>query len=765
MTSFGRGLQPSFTIEYRAMVGEGDKLYATDKYFCGSYKDFMPDHYQIGYQIASYAYNKYDKNIANDIASYTANYPFTVFTSTIALKKYYNTSTTKLLDETYSDLRNLWNSLPKEDNSSTFIETPPITSYTIYDAPTKINDSIVVAIKKDLDKSKRIVEINLNSGEEQILKYVGNTNSQPIYRDGKLYWSEYRNSTLWQQRVGSVVCSYDFETKKLEHSKESYNAIYPAPMDQDVAYVEYKCDGSYSIISRGVTWDLPFDIAIYGLAYDNKSQSLYFLALDQSGMWIGRCNSDGTYSPLTKGSASTLSRLKAGSGKLYFNSIQSGKDEVHMYDLYTNKEWQVTTSTYGSFDGTPSNDDKHLTMTTYATAKSGYLPAIQSLNVDSMKVVEYSYLPSSRMNPSRKKWDVTNIDSVYIDTLSRKEIGSRPYRKGTHLFNIHSWAPISLDPDDIVSSDKFNILAGVTLMSQNLLSSTNSFLRYGWTDKGSLVAGGINYLALPVKFEVKAKYGGGDQNLNVDSYPLALKSHFDINGRVYLPMTLSSGYHLRYLTPSISLYHDNTVMPNRGGDSYSNSGIQSLTASLMYVENVRMAFRDIRPKLGYALRVSHAVNPFRDDFSSSWRLFARGYLPGVARQHSLMLRGTVQSQDTKMYSFRGNDLSPRGSNFNLPTKQYMAVAVDYQLPLCYPDGGISSLIYFSRIRLNLTGDYARYKNLNGELNSLTSYGGEIIFDINPIRLPASTKTAVSISIYKPSNKSGVVIGGGISLPI
>ena len=55
MSSFGRALQPSFTMEYRAL---GDAVHSRrniDRWFCGSYRTNVPDHYHLGYQIAAYA--------------------------------------------------------------------------------------------------------------------------------------------------------------------------------------------------------------------------------------------------------------------------------------------------------------------------------------------------------------------------------------------------------------------------------------------------------------------------------------------------------------------------------------------------------------------------------------------------------------------------------------------------------------------------------------------------------------------------------------
>ena len=53
-SSFGRGLQPRFTLEFRAMGNIVEKYRNSDTFFCGSYRDFIPDHYHFGYQMTSY---------------------------------------------------------------------------------------------------------------------------------------------------------------------------------------------------------------------------------------------------------------------------------------------------------------------------------------------------------------------------------------------------------------------------------------------------------------------------------------------------------------------------------------------------------------------------------------------------------------------------------------------------------------------------------------------------------------------------------------
>ena len=76
-----------------------------------------------------------------------------------------------------------------------------------------------------------------------------------------------------------------------------------------------------------------------------------------------------------------------------------------------------------------------------------------------------------------------------------------------------------------------------------------------------------------------------------------------------------------------------------------------------------------------------------------------------------------------------------------------------------------------RIRLNVYYDFARFRQAIPSvirtfyrMHTVTSYGGEIIFDMHPLRIPAKT-TTVGFYIYKPSDHSGVVGGVELSLPI
>ena len=82
MSSYGRALQPSFTMHYRA-VGNFALTENLNKWFCGSYREYIPDHYHLGYQITAYANTKYDENIWDKIVRFAVRNPYTIAATSV----------------------------------------------------------------------------------------------------------------------------------------------------------------------------------------------------------------------------------------------------------------------------------------------------------------------------------------------------------------------------------------------------------------------------------------------------------------------------------------------------------------------------------------------------------------------------------------------------------------------------------------------------------------------------------------------------------
>ena len=789
MSSFGRGLQPSFTMHYRA-VGNFSKDKDLSKWFCGSFRDYIPDHYHLGYQVTSYANTKYDENIWDKIVRFAVRNPYVFATTYVAMRKFYNTSTKTLARETFADLNDYWNSLPYQPNTSTQISDRVTKGYTKYRYPQYVGYNTILSLYETLDKPSAFVVTDNTSGASRHIAYTGSISSRPSeIVGGRVWWTEYRRSLLFAERINSKLCYMDLErgrTRTINHIKK---ALYATPISEyELAWVEYLPNGEYNIV-RGnpapgceeeyLRVSVPTDIEIHGLSYDNYTHALYFIATDDSGMWLGRVGRNREIEHITKGAYITLSDLRAKDGVLYFGSIQSGKDEVHCYDLRTDTEYRISASTYGSFAPMPS-EQKSVLMTTYD--RYGYHIAEQKVLLDTLPKVEYAKLPKNIVNPQRKRWNTINLDTVRfvgVDSMmsqtatkrNRAANGTKPlrdkrYSGPAHLFNIHSWAPVSYDPFALSEEGALDFNLGATIMSQNILSTADGFLTWGWNAKeGHVFKGAFRYYGLGVNLSINATYGGtqqlysaytylydpitkrhqavlpggkeeyvvnpvtGKEELVLNEVP-ALGKYYNVGAMASLPLYFQSGYHTRFMQISAGYNYSNGLVAKVdklsvqiGKGSVSNiakigykEGVHLLQFGAGYQDLVRLAHKDFLPRWGHVLSLNYALNPADKSFRHLVSVYGKAYLPGVAKHHSLSLAAVYQTSikgfdrenALSNLAFHSGRLVPRGFYMSeIDNRNYVATSLNYALPVWYPDLG-GSLIFFKRVRINLGFDYASF---------------------------------------------------------
>ena len=810
MSSFGRGLQPSFSLAYRAMDNIGRERRNIDKWFCGSYRSHVPDHYELGYQLCSYAYDKYGENVWDKVAWFGSRNPYMIATTHVALRKYYKTDVPQLFRETFDDLYGYWATLPAAADSATPLCELPDGNYTSYRWPLALPDGRVLALKSDFDRTERFVAIDRATGEEREVARVGSVSTRPaLGPDGRVWWTEYRRSKLFEQRVNSQLCCLDLADGRPRAVRGERRVLYPTPGGSETAWVEYNYDGSYAVVVTAADgtrqrFAAPDRAEIHGLAWDDVAVAWYVLVTDDSGMWLGRIDCEGTH-PLTDGAYVTLSDLRAGGGRLYYGSIASGKDEVHCYDLVGRREYRITTSVYGTFDPAPAGGE--VLAATYD--RRGYRPAVQPLTDSLLIPVRPALLPSNVVNPPRRQWPVVNLDTVVFtsaDSLVQSgKFRKKRYRKVPNLVNVHSWMPVAFDPFAAVDEHVIDVNVGATFISQNLLSNTEAYASYGWNRReGSIWRLGARYFGLGVQFDLDATYGGnqvfysvGQYNEESGTYEYqkhpAPDKYYSVGLTASLPLYFQCGYHTRQLTLAAGWNYSNGMVANMGRIEWKDhnitnlehvgfhEGLHKLAFSVGFSDQVRMAHRDFAPHWGYSLSAGYTFNPSDDNFSDLISTYARFYLPGFAQHHSLQVAASYQTSvggykfpsGYAPLSYRSARLIPRGfDSADILSNNYLAARLDYQLPVWYPEGGIGSLLYFKRIRLNVGGDYAQFRDyMPGQQASdgrmlrrrIWSAGGDLVFDVNIFRQPASATSTFKLSFYRPS-KGGVWWTAGVGLP-
>ena len=204
-------------------------------------------------------------------------------------------------------------------------------------------------------------------------------------------------------------------------------------------------------------------------------------------------------------------------------------------------------------------------------------------------------------------------------------------------------------------------------MSQNLLSTSEGFLTWGWNrSEGSVFKGTWRYYGLGLNLTLSGTYGG-HQNIypvysyNVDrhelEFPLPPKigKYYSVDVGLALPLLFDRGSHTRQLTLATGWNYSNGLVANVGRLNVEHGkvtnmavigysdGIHKLTSSIAFSDMKRRAPRDFVSPWGVVLSVNHAINPDNGHFGNLIVGYAKLYTPGFARHHSLTLAASYQT--------------------------------------------------------------------------------------------------------------------------
>lgn len=93
----GRGRLPEFTMPLRAQVLQR-KIYSYEKAYFGSFRDFVPNYYYLGYQLVGYTRNRYSSEVWSKSMDNAARRPYNPMPFNQGIKRSTGLSKWKLYD-------------------------------------------------------------------------------------------------------------------------------------------------------------------------------------------------------------------------------------------------------------------------------------------------------------------------------------------------------------------------------------------------------------------------------------------------------------------------------------------------------------------------------------------------------------------------------------------------------------------------------------------------------------------------------------------
>jgi hypothetical protein len=332
-----------------------------------------------------------------------------------------------------------------------------------------------------------------------------------------------------------------------------------------------------------------------------------------------------------------------------------------------------------------------------------------------------------------------------------KDYTPQPYRKWQHLFNIHSWMPFYADINAI-ESDPQSLRPGITLLSQNVLSTLTATAGYEYSaEKRNMIHTNITWTGWYPVLQSQLDYGYSPliYKTSSDPQPASTMPGYHFVNTLSIPLNFYTGNFSQFLYLSGTSDYVNNYMFISSGSGY-DIGQMQLGGRFYLFNYYKSAYRDIHPRWAQLVDFSYIAWPFdKLFFGPDIYLKTAFYFPGILHNNSIRLRFEKEHQSFERYLTTNRIDFPR-SYSNIISGNLDFMSVDYEAPLFYPDFNISSIFYLTRIRAGLFYDWGRgYNNYYLKLQDgslitdthtigpdiFSSFGGELLADFHLFRIP------------------------------
>ena len=328
--------------------------------------------------------------------------------------------------------------------------------------------------------------------------------------------------------------------------------------------------------------------------------------------------------------------------------------------------------------------------------------------------------------------------------------GAKKYRKVLNLFKFHSWLPLYvnyLDPELTLNPEHLPVSLGISLVSQNLLSTAISQVGYEYRNGTHMFHSGIKLSGRYPVLNMYLDYGGEPDVLLLreeGDTAMSLPQALSFTAQSYIPLRFNTGKFLSIIQPGITYSYQRDLQYIEEKDIY-RTGAHYLFYTLYGSFYLRKGKKEILPRMGLTASGGYYHAPFDNRvYGSVYTTAVTGYLPGFMKHQTIRLTFNYQKQlplDRTRPAFINLMDPPRGLH-HIFGEVFSKFSVDYVFPILYPDVEISSVIYLKRLRGALWADYLTGENViirepspHYEQKDYSTWGFDMIADLNLFRIP------------------------------
>ncbi len=705
LTPQGRGRMPYFLNGFNSLWTE-NKNYSWMKLRNGSLKDFVPNHYPLGFLLVNYGYIKYGPGFWQKVTTDASKFKGVFYPFQQAVKRHSGVE--------FKTFRKEAIAFYSKDNSKSKMDKEAGTLTNYYFPQMIGNDSLLYL--KDSYKSLPAFYIKNKNGEKNIKLKNISSEDWFSYRNGKLAYTAYNTDKRWSLTDYSDIVLLDIATGQEEKLTQKGKYFTPdiSPDGNNIIAVSINDSVKaelYLVTKKGEVLKnitAPNNSFFVHPKFIDNNTVVVALRLPNATMSLERLDlTTGKFDQLIRPAKATIGFPTVYNGDVYFVSSLSGNDEIYQLRLKDKKLFQLTSGETGQYFPNVYAD----TITFSRFTSNGY-------SIEQKALADISPIEINPIQLGEEVIPFEVADAREEENLLATPTAAYPvtkYKKSTGLFNYHSWSPDYEDPEFSFS-----------VFSDNILSTFTNELFYRYNQNESSHATGFNlaYGGLFPVINAGVDYTF-DRHVKTEAKTHTL-NQLEARLGYSIPLNFTEGKTYKFLNIGSNFVYNNLKPTGRSKDELSSESTAYLHHFLNFTQQLPRARQHIYPKFGYALAANyrHRLDEEGYQVLTSGQLF----LPSVFPTHSLVFGGSFQQTDTGNIIFSNRFSNARGYNEFYFSKMWKASA-NYHFHLAYPDIGLANVVYLLRVRSNIFYDHSRvFSKDKTQKRYMRSVGTELFFD-------------------------------------
>ena len=701
----GRGRLPGFMDPFRSLW-LAEKRYSFQKLRSGSLKDVVPNHYELGYLLVAYGYDKYGEDFWRKVTNDAVRFKGLIYPMQKAVKRHsglkYNQFVKSAIDSFRLSSREII-----ADANLKMISKPSERLVTDHLFPVWTGGDSILALRKAYNELPKWTIFHGGKRIDLGVKDIG-IDDYFSYKRGYIVYTGYSPDMRWGWREYNDLYLFNIYDKSKQRITRGKRLFSPdlSHSGEKVVAVNVANGGSSNLI-------------LIDLDKKKPEQSLpnpqgYFFSYpvftdDDSLVLVVARKPDGTSGVISidpaTGNQQTvvpfvnapISFLRQKNGKLIFSVSQEQTNQIWIHERASGKIGQLIKTYTGTYAGDIHEGDGRLVFSS-PRATGEQLFTIPAVNIQAQSLKDL--YPVSKNDSS--------ADSIKSGALTKY--------KGTFP-NLHSWRPFYEQPE-----------WSFTVYGENVLNTLRSSVDYVYNEnEGSHKVGAeLSYGALypwisgGTNYTVNRSFRDSTRNLRWNEW----------SGNVgfQLPMNFTAGKLFKSLDLQVRLHGLSVDYNSKNNVTPRDRFVSYTSQQLVWSMQTQKALQHIFPKFAFVARIQNRF-ALGNLSARQLGLSSQLYLPGIFRNHAVVLGAGFQSRDTLgQYNYSNSFAMARGYQaFNYP--RMWRYSANYHFPVIYPDLGIGNIVYFLRVRGNLFYDDMSLKSLrNKRVFNLRSIGSEIYFD-------------------------------------